>query len=130
MNRITVDMSEVNRLAADFGRIPGRAVPEADAISKKAAQNIKDQMVAEAESSGSYKHFAAAITYDRAFGFGKIGYEVGPDKDRTQGALGNILYFGTSKNGPVLDIEAPMRAEAPRFEQAVGLMAERLIAGR
>lgn len=130
MNAITVDMSEVNKLAADFGKIPGRFVPEGDAITKKAAQNIKDQMVADAESSGHYKFFAGSITYDRAFGFGEIGYEIGPDKDRRQGALGNVLYFGTSKNGPVLDLDGPLKAEAPRFEKAIGDLAVRIVAGR
>lgn len=117
---IDVDASETTDLVADLSRVPAKVVAAVEAATHKAAHNIKTQMAADAENSGHYKRFSAAITYDRKFGSPTaIEYEVGPDKDRPQGALGNILYFGTSNNAPVLDFEAAPRAEEPKFIQAL-----------
>lgn len=123
------DASELRSLAADLGRASARAFKEAEQVTKKAAQNIKETMQADAQSSGSYRHFAGSISYDRAMSAGSIGYEIGPDKARTQGALGNILYFGTSKNAPVLDVEVGLSKEAPEFERRIADIAEGLLDG-
>lgn len=42
-----------------------------------------------------------SITYDVRGGPGVIEAEIGPDKDRPQGPLGNIIEFGTPKNAPI-----------------------------
>lgn len=128
----SIDMSEVTKLSADFGHAAGEVVPVVDAVVKRGAQNVKTAMVAEAEADGSYKHFSRSISYDRAYGLGVIGYEVGPDKSRsgTQAALGNLLFFGGANNGPVLDIEVGLREEAPRLVENLGKAATHLAAGR
>lgn len=129
---IEIDASEVSGLVARLASVPARAVPAIEAVTHKAANNIKTGLAADAQSSGHYKYFAGSITYDRTFSSPvAIEYEVGPDKDRRQGALGNILYFGTSRNGPQLDFEAPIRAEEPRFltalREAAGETVERAL---
>ena len=124
-----IDTSEFRALAADLGKASREAFKEAEKVTEKAAHNIKTTMADDAKSSGTYRHFAGSISYDRAMSVGQIGYEIGPDKDRTQGALGNILYFGTSKNAPVLDVEVGLRKEAPEFEKRIGEMAEGLLDG-
>ncbi len=123
------DFSEVRKLAADLGKASTEVYREAEKVAERAALNIKKSMQADAESAGHYKHFSGSISYDRATSLGEIGYEIGPDKWRTQGALGNILYFGTSKNGPVLDVEVGLRAEAPNFERHMTELAGRLLNG-
>ena len=124
-----IDTSEFRALAADLGKASREVFKEAEKVTEKAAHNIKTTMADDAKSSGTYRHFAGSISYDRAMSVGQIGYEIGPDKDRTQGALGNILYFGTSKNAPVLDVEVGLRKEAPEFEKRIGEMAEGLLDG-
>lgn len=123
------DVSEFRALAADLGKASRKAFTEAEKVTKRAAQNIKTTMADDAKSSGAYKHFAGSISYDRAMSVGMIAYEIGPDKGRTQGALGNILYFGTSKNGPVLNVEVGLAKEAPEFERRIGEMTEGLLDG-
>ena len=120
-------MSDADRLANDLAAAPFKAVPLAAAVVKKAAQNVKDHMVNEARSNGTYKHFHRAISYDVRLGFGGIEAEIGPDKDRTQGALGNVLYFGTSKNAPVLDINSGLRAEEEAFAENLADAIERAL---
>lgn len=117
----TFDTHEVRQLAVDLGKVSHRVVPEVAKVVSKGALNIKTQLADEAKSSGHYKHFSRSINYDLKRG----GLEavIGPDKSKMQGALGNILYFGTSKNAPVLDINSPLDAEEPRFEKALGDVA-------
>lgn len=108
---------DIRRLAADLDRKAWRVIPEVAAVVKKGAQNIKNQYVEEAASSGTTKHFSRAINYD--ISRGGLEAEIGTDKDRKQGPLGNILYFGTSDTAAVLDFDAAPRAEEPRFHAAI-----------
>jgi len=117
---VDVEFSETRRLEADLTKIPGRVVRDVEAVTRRAAQNIKTGLAADAENDGHYPDFADAITYERKFSsLTSIDYEIGPDKDRRQGALGNILYFGTSKNAPVLSLDGPVQAEEPNFLRAL-----------
>lgn len=121
------DMSEVNRLAADLGKIAGKSVPPLIAAVEKSAASIEQAMRSDAGGHAHAPYFPSSITHDVKVRVGGIEAEIGPDKGLRQGALGNILYFGTSKNGPVLDINGPLDAEAPQLEQAVGDAAGKLL---
>lgn len=112
------DLSELRQLDSDLGRIPGRAVPPLIKAVTESSGRVRDRMRADASGIGHAPHFPNSITDEVRVKVGQIEAEIGPDKGRTQGALGNILYFGTSKNGPVLDINAPLDAEGPALEQA------------
>lgn len=128
----SIDMSEVMKLSADFGHASARALPAVDRVVERGALNVKTKMAAEAESDGHYKRFSRAISYDRAYKLGVVSYEVGPDKSRSgaQGALGNLLYFGSANNGSVLDIEVGLRDEEPRLVENLAKIATDLAAGR
>lgn len=121
--------SELRRLAGDLGRASTEIVKVAEAETEKAAHNIKTTMADEARSDSSTRHFADSISYDRATALGFIGYEIGPDKNRRQGALGNLLYFGSANNGPKLDVESGMRKEAPEYERRMADRAAGLLDG-
>lgn len=120
----SMDASEVKRLAANLGKIASASLKDVDAVLKKGAQNVKDEMVADAKGSTHFKGMAGAISYDSAYSVGTPRYEVGPDKSRSGGALGNIYYFGTSRGGGSGDIEKPLRSESPRLEKALGDLAD------
>lgn len=126
---IEFDMSEVNALAADLGKIAGKSVPPLIAAVEKSASAIENTMRSDAGGHAHSPHFPGSITHDVKVRVGGIEAEIGPDKGLTQGALGNILYFGTSKNGPVLDINGPLDAETPNFEKAVSDAAGKLLDG-
>lgn len=123
------DTSEVLELAADLGRIAGKTVPALLAATEKSAAAVERGMRAEASGHAHSPHFPNSITHDVKAHFGGIEAEIGPDKGLTQGALGNILYFGTSKNGPVLNINGPLDAESPKFQKAVEDAAGKLLDG-
>jgi hypothetical protein len=117
----TVDTSELDKLVVDLGEIPEQKLPQVKKVVSKGALNIKNGMRTDAANGHSYRHFARSIDYD--IDDGGLGAEIGPNKDQIQGALGNILYFGTSKNAPVLDINGPLHTEEPRFADAIADVA-------
>lgn len=116
MSDFSIDVSQVIGFVDSVGRVTASAAREVDAVVKRGAQNVKTEMVADVSSSRHFKGMAGSISYDQ-LGPGK--YEVGPDKARRGGALGNIYYFGTSRGGGSGDIDKPVNSETPRFEQAL-----------
>lgn len=119
--RLDVDVDGAAELGEDLERVPEEALPKFRGVVSKGALNIKRDMSRAARSSGSYKHFHRSINYDLV---GDLEAEIGPDKSQIQGALGNILYYGTSKNAPVLNLTAALTRETPRFELALADVAE------
>lgn len=116
-----IDFSQVDKLADDLDRVPEETRPKVRAVVSKGALNIKNEMRAEASGHPTYRHFPRSISYDLT---GDLEAEIGPDKALIQGALGNLLYFGTSKTGGVLDINGPLKREEPRFVDALANVLE------
>ena len=50
---------------------------------------------------------------------GAIEAEVGPDKGRAQGALGNLLEYGSVNNPPHPHLQPALDAEGVKFEAAL-----------
>ena len=121
----SVDTSELRALEAELEQIPAEKLPQFKAVVVKGAVNVKTGMRADAAGGQSYRHFPRSIDFDVIDG--GLGAEIGPDKGRIQGALGNLLYFGTSRTGGVLDINGPLNREAPRFEDALADVAEDIL---
>lgn len=114
------DFSELRKLSFDMGKGTAETVTGARKVIEVAAFKIKAGMIEDAkkECDAYAKRFPYSITYDLK----GLDAEIGPDKDRPQGALGNILYFGTSTQGPTIpDIAGPLNKEATVVE---GLLAE------
>ena len=123
-----IDLSEVRALATDLGKTTREVEKEADRVLERGALGVKNVMAADAQRlTGHAKHFHRSISYDRRAGVGRLSYEVGPDKERMQGALGNLVYFGSRNNAPQLDIEAGMIEEEPRLMSEMGKMLERVM---
>lgn len=116
---------ELRAFAADLGKIASKALPDTDAVLKKGAQNIKDDLVADARGSKHFKGMAGSISYDSMYGIGHAKYEIGPDKSRRGGALGNIYYFGTSRGGGTGDLEGPLARETPNLERELNKLVDR-----
>lgn len=114
-----IDLSQVKKLGNDLGRIAAEVLPDVEKVLDKGALNIKQQMNTEAAGSVHFKGMAGSVTYDSYGGLGLVRRVIGPDKSRQGGSLGNIAYFGTSRGGGTLDIEAPLREEGPRTEKAL-----------
>lgn len=109
--------AELRAFADDLGKIAVEAVPEANKILEKGALKIKDSLTENVKASKHFKGMAGSISYDPKFqGLTSLGFVIGPDKARRGGALGNIAFFGTSRGGGTVDLEGPLRDEAPVIE--------------
>lgn len=122
------DLGEVRALATDLGKITKNIEKDADSVLERGALGVKNAMAEDAQRlTGHAKHFHRSISYDRRYRVGTMAYEIGPDKDRRQGALGNIVYFGTKNNAPQLDIETGLIAEEPKLLSEMSKLLEKVL---
>lgn len=106
--------------AAELGKVAAGALDDVDKVVKRGAQNLKDDYAQEASTSEHFSSIGPAWSYDRHYGIGSVGYDVGPDKGRAGGALANIYYFGSPRGGGGTgDIDGPLDREAPRMMKAL-----------
>lgn len=125
---IEFDASELHKLAADFGHATAKVLPLVDKVVEHAAMNLKKDLVGQATYSRHFRGMAGSISYDRAYGLGSVGYEVGPDKDRRGGALGNLFFFGgVHGGGGTGDLDGAVRTEQPYMIKALEDVAEGLL---
>ena len=113
---VSIDTSEVNVLAVDFGKAGRKVVLEATKVVAKGAGKVADAMRQDFTGHRYAPAIPAAVNYDVR----GLEFEVGVDKRGPQGGLGNILAFGTSNNAPVLDHTASLRRELPAIEKYLG----------
>ena len=122
------DMSDVRRLQQHLARVVPQARRDTRAVVMRGAVNIKNEWRANARATGR-KH---AKLYPRSIGFdlGVYGPDIvmaviGPDKAGPQGALGNLLEYGSAKNPPHNDGGRALANELPRFEAQMALIQQR-----
>lgn len=115
--------STLAALAADLEAAGGRALQrEVEAVVKRAAVNVKRdwQINARASAGRSAPAYPRSISFDGPDRSGStIQAEVGPDKDRRQGALGNLIEYGSVNNPPSNDGKRAAEAEHDRFAAAL-----------
>lgn len=121
--------AETEALAADLALAPARLAVELAAVVSKGALNVKNDWRANASGLPHAPAYPASITYDIAKAPGRIEAEIGPDKNKRQGALGNLIEFGSANNPPHLDGARALAAEAPRFVEACAEAAQRAVLG-
>lgn len=94
-------------------------------VVAKGCLNIKNDTKAGWQGLNHARSLPAAVSYDVDVIGSLIAGEVGPDKNRPQGALGNLIEFGSVNNGPIPSLTPAFRREEPRFIAAVeGLIDE------
>lgn len=121
-------MDALRRLAHDLSEAPRKAQRDALAVVEHAAVNVKKGWADNArQSSGHHAPmYPNSISYDISLGAalaGRVEAEVGPDKTKRQGALGNLLEFGSVNSPPHNDGGRALREEAPKFEAALAAVA-------
>lgn len=121
------DTSEVDRLAADLSRAPGRIQREAPKVFEVAANKIKKSL--RRDASGHHylqSGFEFKVNYDR---LGPLAYEIGFD-DEGQGELANIAVYGSVNNAPIMQSPADhARLEIPSMLRHLGDEAEEAVLG-
>ncbi|MFJ6616675.1 hypothetical protein ACIQOW_03700 [Kitasatospora sp. NPDC091335] len=127
---MTADVSGLEALADYLARAGAEMDRKTRQVLAKGALNIKRDWAANARaSSGRYApHYPRSISYDPpTVGPAGAFVVIGPDKGATQGALGNLLEYGSSKNPPHNDGGRALAAEEPRFLAAIEQLAQGLL---
>lgn len=116
---IKVDAGEVQDLAEMLVKAAGVAPVEARAAVAKGALNIKNDARRRISGLAHAPAYPNSITYDSHETATGGWAEIGPDKGKRQGALGNLLEFGSVKNAPHPHMAPAAEAERPKFERAM-----------
>jgi HK97 gp10 family phage protein len=123
------DFSEVEALASHLEQAGRAMIPEARAVVKKGATNIKNETRAKVSHHPTWKRLAASVNYDMTGSNAvQASAEVGYD-EKGQGKLGNIAEFGSSKKAPHPALIPAARAEEPRFAEAMLKAAMKTLEG-
>jgi hypothetical protein len=122
------DMRDVRRLRIHLARVVPQARRDTRAVMMRGALNIKNGWRQNARQSAP-KH---APAYPRTIGFDLLAFgpdqllaAIGPDKDAKQGALGNLLEYGSVNNPPHNDGQRALWDELPAFEAQMALIQQR-----
>lgn len=124
-----IDLHEVDAYIAELGRVPGDLRDEVIKVGEKGALNIKRDW-AQAWSGRAYiEPLSRAVNYDRKFSGATVEWEIGPDKGRPQGPLGNIIEYGSVNNAPIPGGLPALDKEAPRTERALADVLGKVLGG-
>jgi hypothetical protein len=116
---IDFESPDLRRLAHDLDEAARIAPVEARKVVAKGSHNIKTDAQRRVTGLAHAPAYPRSITYDtHPTPTGAWG-EIGPDKDKRQGALGNIIECGTVKNPPRPHMAPAGDAEEPRFVRAM-----------
>jgi hypothetical protein len=121
------DVGELRAWAKDLGEAAEDLIPQARKVLVRGVINIKRDAKRRIGRPAAAPYYAASITDDVRQGGDYVEVEVGPDKNRRQGALGNLLEFGSVNNGPIPHMAPATDKELPVIERYLdGLVAELL----
>lgn len=123
----------LDQLVDDLHKAASHVLDQAEKVVKKTAVQVKKGWIANAKQSvagaGHARAYPYSITFDDPVrGPGHVEVEVGPDKDRPQGALGNLIEYGSRNNPPHWDGKRAADAEAPNFEKYLADMGQAIVA--
>jgi hypothetical protein len=129
--KITVDGREVEDFQKTLAKVAsGPVLKDITAVVAKGALNIKRDAAKRAGGMAHAPAYPRSITYDLRAGWTGPYADIGPDKQKRQGALGNVLEYGTVNNPPHPHLRPAADAEQPRFEKAIEDLVARPLEGR
>lgn len=96
-----IEVLNLDIVVADLEGAPGRLARNLRAAVQVTCQKVRDDARSRIAGHRYLPAYPYSITYDTTVTADGVDGEVGPDKSKAQGPLGNIVEFGTSKNAPI-----------------------------
>lgn len=124
------ETGDLSAWAEQLGDAADRVLPEARKVVVRGTIQIKRDAKRRVRGLRHAPYYPASITDDIRQGADWVESEIGPDKSRRQGALGNLIEFGSVNNAPIPHMAPATDAEKPRFERALEDLGARLLEGR
>lgn len=95
---LKLDFSELAQLGADLGKVPETAGPFLNSALQFTSKEVARAAQRKVGKRRHFKQAAAAIDYEvttfQGFGVSVIQSEIGYDKEKSAGSLGNLIEFG------------------------------------
>lgn len=113
------DISGLNELVVDLSTASATVGAKVRTVVQKGAANVKQDWQRRASGLSHAPLYPASITYETRIKGMAIEGLIGPDKDLPQGALGNLITYGSVNNPPSGDDVAVANTERPKFEKAI-----------
>lgn len=113
------DTSQLRALERDLGKVEADSLPQARKVVSRGSVQIKKGAQRRIQGHPHAPAYPRSIGYDEYSTPGWLRSQIGPDKLKRQGALGNILEFGTVNNAPIPHLGPAADEEAPKFDRAV-----------
>lgn len=118
---------DLHALLGDLEKTAEWAPRDARAVIKKGAQQIKTDAQRRISGLAHAPAYPRSISYDTHETPGGGWAEIGPDKDKRQGALGNLLEYGSIRNAPIPHLAPALEDERPRLQRALQELAGRIL---
>lgn len=130
--KIEIAAEGVKELRAVLTGAPAKAHGNVVKAVKFTAHGIRDTAREFASGIAHAPHYPRSISYDvTGRGVGKGAYaEIGPDKSKRQGALGNILEYGTVNNAPYAHLGPALDRWGPDLEVGLAKAAADALEGK
>lgn len=119
MDRMGFDGRELAYLATSIDKASAVAAEETAKVVSRGALNIKKDAQRRIKGLRHARRYPYAIDYDLyVTGRGAVA-DVGANKSKRQGALGNLLEYGSTNNPPHPHMRPAAEAEMPNFVKAM-----------
>ena len=93
------NFSELDKLAVDLGDAAD-VIPNVKKAVQVNSNKVKSAWRNKLQGSSTLPALPYAVSYDVEVNAGGVEGEIGFDKDKPQGALGNVSEYGTMNNAP------------------------------
>ena len=119
------DFAELNALSADLGKVAGNTGPFINSAVQFTSNLIKEaaQKSVSSSSNPRWKALPSAIDYEvttfQGFGASVIQSDIGYDKSKDAGKLGNVREYGTPRVPPHLDLQTALTENEADFEKGL-----------
>ena len=121
---INFDFTELKTLSADLGKVANNTGPFINSAIQFTSNLIKDAAQKSVnDGDPRWKALPSAIDYEvttfQGFGASVIQSDIGYNRDKPAGHLGNIREFGKPKIPPHLDLQTALTANEADFEKGI-----------
>lgn len=113
------DIEGLNELVRDLTEAPGKVQRRAPLVITEGARMVQTKWRQEAGFSRHAPYYPASITFELRWKGSALEAEIGPDKALPQGALGNLIEYGSANNPPHGNDVASLAEAAPKVEKAL-----------
>lgn len=121
-------MGDLAAWADDLRSAADEVTAKATAVVKRGANNVKrdwKRLYEQSEKYGAAPAYPFAISYDDVTSkAGNTSTDIGPDKDKRQGALGNLIEYGSQNNQGQDHGSAALDAEKDEFVKQIGKLGD------